>query len=149
VVLAVPRFFGSAAGCCGPHSPRPVAAPRAWPTTWTPGETATQPPGEFCSVRIDGPKPNRLPVMEIRSPLDEKPTEDAEPAMGVLDERETYTATSPARQRKTPIRSPLASLRGAFLAEGQSMGIQAPRGRTDEADRCQIKAISARLDPKP
>jgi hypothetical protein len=27
----------------------------------------------------DRPKPNRLPVTEIRSPLDEKPTEDAEP----------------------------------------------------------------------
>jgi hypothetical protein len=33
-----------------------------------------------------GLKPNGLPVTEIGSPLDEKPTEDAEPATGVLDE---------------------------------------------------------------
>jgi hypothetical protein len=33
-----------------------------------------------------------MPVTEVRSPLDEKPIEDVEPAMGVLDERETGTA---------------------------------------------------------
>jgi hypothetical protein len=39
--------------------------------------------GNFVAVLIDGPKPNRLPVTEIRSPLDGKLTEDTEPAAGV------------------------------------------------------------------
>jgi hypothetical protein len=55
------------------------------------------PNGNFCSVLIDGPKPNRLPVTEI--PFDEKPTEDAEPATGVLNERETETAVRPGKER--------------------------------------------------
>ena len=43
-----------------------------------------------------------------------KPTQDAEPAEGVLDEREIETA-NPARQRKDPpICGPLTGLRGAF-----------------------------------
>jgi len=50
------------------------------------------PDGNFAAVLIDGPKPNRLPVTEIRIPLDEKPTDDAEAATSVLDERETETA---------------------------------------------------------
>ena len=33
--------------------------------------------------RIDGPKPSRLAVTEIRNQFDEKPTEDAEPATSV------------------------------------------------------------------
>jgi hypothetical protein len=49
------------------------------------------PDGNFAGVLIDGPKPNRLPVTEIRSPLDEKPGDDAEPPTGVLDERKTGT----------------------------------------------------------
>jgi hypothetical protein len=40
-------------------------------------------PRNFAAVLIDVPKPKRLP--EIRSPLDEKRIEDAEPATGVLD----------------------------------------------------------------
>ena len=40
-------------------------------------------------------------MTEIRSPLDEKPNEDAKPVMGVLDERGTETAAKPGK-RKTP-----------------------------------------------
>ena len=48
---------------------------------------------------IDRPKPNVLPVTEVRNPFDEKPTEDAEPATGVLNERETETAVRPGKER--------------------------------------------------
>lgn len=42
-----------------------------------------------------------------------KPTQDAERAKGVLDERETETANLPGKER-SPIRGPLVGLRGAF-----------------------------------
>ena len=59
------------------------------------------PDGNFAAVLIDGPRPNRLSVRETRSPLDEKPTEDAETSMRVLDEQETETAV-PAKKRHSP-----------------------------------------------
>jgi hypothetical protein len=46
----------------------------------------------FLSGADRGPKPSRLAVTEIRNSFEEKPTEDAERATGVLDERETETA---------------------------------------------------------
>ena len=49
--------------------------------------------------RIDGPKPSRLAVTEIRNQFDEKPTEDAEPATSVPDERGTETAAGPSKER--------------------------------------------------
>jgi hypothetical protein len=74
-------------------------------------------------VLIDGPRPNRLSVRETRSPLDEKPTEDAETSMRVLDEQETETAVWGQQRNDTPLRSPLAGLRGAFLLKGGSTGL--------------------------
>ena len=51
---------------------------------------------------IDGPRPNRLSVRETRSPLDEKPTEDAETSMRVLDEQETETAVWASKETTLP-----------------------------------------------
>jgi hypothetical protein len=39
--------------------------------------------------RVEGLEPSRLAVTEFRNQFDEKPTEDAEPATSVPDERET------------------------------------------------------------
>ena len=64
-----------------------------------------------------------------------KPTQDAEPAKGVLDEREAETATLPPGKERPPIRSPLEGLRGQ-LAEGLSMGLHRVQGgRVDAAGR--------------
>jgi hypothetical protein len=74
------------------------------------------PDGNFAAVLIDGPKLDRLPMAERSSPFDEKPTCDAKPATGVLDERETETATGPANSNP-PIRSFLVRLRGHITVE--------------------------------
>src|SRR6266478_189037 len=49
-------------------------------------------------------------------------TEDAEPAMGVRDERETEMAAVFPANKDTPIRSPLAGVRGAFWLKAGRCG---------------------------
>jgi len=63
------------------------------------------------------------------------PTEDAEPAMGVRDERETDTAPGLPSKEDTPILSPLAGLRGAFWLKARRWVVSGHGGRTNAADR--------------
>jgi hypothetical protein len=67
-----------------------------------------------------------------------KPTQDAKPAEGVLDERETETAIPPAK--KDPHRSPLVGLRGAFGC-GWSLGLYRVREDAPTRRTVPIKAI--------
>src|SRR5277367_1420278 len=63
---------------------------------------------------------HRVCQVRERSLMRSKPAQDAEPAEGVLDERETETA-NPARQRKTPHSSPPGGPERRILAEGWAM----------------------------
>jgi hypothetical protein len=52
-----------------------------------------------------------------------KPTQDAEPAKGVLDERETETAASPRPAKNAPYFVASGGPERRILAEGLSMGL--------------------------